>query len=173
MYLLVNSFRNVLLARLVHRQYYEKTSITCHKFLSFLPLPHYFHSVVMGKRSASDRQKSSRSGKKRRETAVEYEDVVVDCRRLGKKVTRSVPVCPSPSPRKNKLAVPSSSKTQLSERSQAIPFARPDTFTSMDDTVSMMDWVSGEDEADVFDSPSKQKKMKPGKVKTVLKVRYQ
>ena len=158
-----------MLASLVHREYYrkkKKTSITCYKSLSFLPLPHFFHLAVMGKQSTSNRKKSSRSGKKRREAAVEYEDVVVDCRRLGKKVTRSVPVCPSPSPRKNRLAVASSSKTLLSEHSQAIPFAMPDT----DNTVSMMDWLSGEDEAEVFDSPSKQKKSKPGKVKTVSKV---
>lgn len=128
--------------------------------LPLLPRALYYNSDRMNKRRASDKKRSSKSGKKRKETAVEFEDVVLYSRRLRRNVTKSVPVSPSPSPRKNRLAGPSRLKTQFTQDSEASTLLvepMSDVFT--DDP---MDWLP--DAEDIHSSP-KHRKLKPGKVR--------
>jgi hypothetical protein len=122
----------------------------------------------MAKQRASDKKRSSKSGKKRKERAVEYEDVVLYSKQLGRRTTRSVPVSPSPSPKKNRIAGPSGLKSQLTRdygasSSSAEPMA--DIFS--DDPMSMMGWLPDEED---IDSSSKYRKQKSGKVRTLFKV---
>jgi hypothetical protein len=117
----------------------------------------------MNKRRASDKKRSSKSGKKRKETAVEYEDIVLYSKRHGRNITRSVPVSPSPSPKKHRLAGPSGLKTQFTQDSLgSSPLVEPMSDVFTDDLMSTTDWLPDEED---MDSSSKHRKLMPGKVR--------
>ena len=121
----------------------------------------------MTKQRASDKQRSSKSGKKRKGRAVEFEDVVLYSKQLGRKTTRSVPVSPSPSPKKNRMAGSSSLNTELTQDYEASSFSMQSMADDFDDDpIPMMASFSDEGDVDF----SKYRKSKSGKVRIMFKV---
>jgi hypothetical protein len=101
----------------------------------------------MTRQRATIKGKSSNNGKKRKEAAVEYEDVPVTIKRLGKTVMRSRPVDPS----KSNQAGPSNSRAQSVQHSQT-PLSSAEASSNFltDDIMLESGWYQMEDISNFF-----------------------
>jgi hypothetical protein len=135
--------------------------LSSHSILAISYFNSYFIAVM--KRRASNQKRGSRSGKRRKEAAVEFEEVSVISKRLGKTVMKSRPVRPSNSPSKKHIG-PSSLYSQSIQGSRASSLstdAISDGFTE-----GLTSWYP-EDDMGFDDTPTfiNQKKTSQGKVR--------